>query len=438
MPDIEIAAGANSVVQWYGWGDPFQNYNEDEIVNTGFYTFREKYNCEIEVVECTYGERFSTLATLLTGGTPPDVMPGGSNATAIFPMRAIRSVVQAADPYIDFDDALWAPMKELADLFSLGDKHYQICITTKPSNVVVYNTRVLNEFGYEDPAELYWNDEWTWDKFYNMCLDFTDRDMDRFALDGYAYVGMFMESTGQQVLMHDENGYYSNIDSPEIERAMQMLYDLKKNDAMYSQSGRGVWALRGDGTFGSGMKDGLCLFYVIGESFFTNRVEEINSVWGDIGEGEIMFAPLPRDPQGDGVYYMASSFEDIKGSMGIIAGAPNPEGAALLASCIRFKAIDPVVIKIDEKQLKETYLWSDEMIEMSKECQRLAQEHFVMGSANNIPSSLSSVVSRLQDSIVRGGSNPSTWAQLKEANSDSFEYYIDELNALIDDFSQSN
>ena len=120
--------------------------------------------------------------------------------------------------------------------------------------------------------------------------------------------------------------------------------------------------------------------------------------------------------------------------MVLIENAPNPDGAMLLASCIRFKVIDPVVQQIDEKQLRTIYLWNDDMIEMSKECQRLSMEHFSMGVGGSLPDGLQSVISRFQDSIVRGGSNPSTWAQLKEANSDSLDYYIEELNNMVKDF----
>ena len=429
LPDSGVAAGANSVVQYFGWGDPFQNYSDDEIVNTGYWTFQEKYGGKIEFVETTYFEQSDDLANLIMAGTPPDTMTGGWS----FPMGAVQGTVQAIDPWIDIDDPLWSPMKELFDKFSIGGKHYQICIQTAPSNVVVYNRRVIDEFGFDEPATLYYNDEWTWAKFYEMCVDFSDPDEDRFALDGYAFNGMFVESSGQQYLMSDKNGlYYSNLDSPEIERGQNYLYDLLKNDCCY---GRGTWALRGD--FGAGMKEGKCLFCVIGESFFTAPVDEIEATWGAISEGELMFAPIPRDENGDGVYYMPSSFIDIKGSMVIINNARNPEGAALLASCIRFKAIDPIVIQIDERQLRDIYLWNDDMIEMSKECQRLAQANFLMGSANNIPSSLQSVYSRLENGIIRSGANPSTWAQLKEANGESFEYYIEELNAIIEEFSNS-
>lgn len=429
LPDASVAAGANSVVQYFGWGDPFQNYSEDEIVNTGYWTFQEKYNSKIEFVETTYFDATDDLAKLITADTPPDTMTGGWS----FPMGAVKGTVQAIDPWIDLDDPLWLPMKDLFDKFSIAGKHYQICIQTAPSNVVVYNRRVIQEYGFDEPADLYWNDEWTWKNFFDMCVEFSDPDDNRFALDGYAFAGMFIESSGQQYLKSDENGkYYSNLDSPEIERGQNYLYELIKNDCCY---GRGGWSLRGD--FGAGMKEGLCLFYIIGESFFTRPVDEVEAIWGSVTNNELMFAPLPRDENGDGIYYMPSSFIDIKGSMVIINNARNPEGAALLASCIRFKSIDPVVIKIDEKQLRDTYLWNDDMIEMSKECKRLADEIFIMGSANNIPNNLQSVCSRLSDSIVRGGSNPSTWAQLKEANVDSFEFYIEELNTIIDDFSNS-
>lgn len=185
------------------------------------------------------------------------------------------------------------------------------------------------------------------------------------------------------------------------------------------------------------MREGLCLFYVIGESFFTAPVEEVNAVWGDMSENEVMFAPLPRDESGDGIYYMPSSFIDIKGSLVIIKDAPNPEGAALLASCLRFKVIDPIVVAIDEQQLRDVYLWNDDMIDMSKECKRIADANFIMGAANNVPSNLQSVCDRLGRSIVRGGSSPSTWAQLKESNRDAFDYAIEELNSLIDEFAES-
>ena len=431
LPDADVAKGTGTVVNYLSWGDPYQNYSDDEIINTGYWTFENKYGGSINYIETDYFERFDELARQVTAGTPPDLFPGGSGSTACFPMRAIKGVTQPVDDYIDYDDPLWNPVKGVADFFRLGRKHYQIVIYSAPYSVCLYNRRVMSEYGYDDPADLYWNDEWTWDVFEDMCIDFSDPDEDRFALDGYWYAGGISDSTGQQILQIDENGkYYSNIDSPELERAWDLVYELCKNDCNYRDASGNRWALRNP----SGLKDGKLLFFIEAQNFFTAPVAEIENNYGAISEGELMFAPLPRDPNGDGNYYLMSDFDDINGALCIINNAKNPEGAALLASCIRFKRIDPVVQEIDRRQLKEVYLWSDEMLEMKNECQKIADSHYMFSPAGDLNSNLNDALG-FADAIPRSAS-PQTWASLKESNRDRIEYYIDELNALIDEYNQ--
>ena len=196
LPDADVAKGTGTVVNYLSWGDPYQNYSDDEIINTGYWTFENKYGGSINYIETDYFERFDELARQVTAGTPPDLFPGGSGSTACFPMRAIKGVTQPVDDYIDYDDPLWNPVKGVADFFRLGGKHYQIVIYSAPYSVCLYNRRVMSEYGYDDPADLYWNDEWTWDVFEDMCIDFSDPDEDRFALDGYWYAGGISDSTG--------------------------------------------------------------------------------------------------------------------------------------------------------------------------------------------------------------------------------------------------
>ncbi len=437
LPDISVAAGANSVVQFFGWGDPFQNYNEDEIVSLAYWTFQNKYNSSINYIETTYFERNDDLALLITSGSPPDMCIGGNGSTAMYPMNCIKEMVQPVDPWIDYNDPLWAPMKNLADLFTLHGEHYQITIDTAPSNVVLYNRRIMEEYGFDDPADLYWNDEWTWDVFYDMCMEFSDVDEDRFALDGYPYSSAMIEASGEQIMQIDENGrFYSNVDSPAIERAQDILYNLCKNDCNYRDASGNHWARRDQDGGPCGMKDGKLLFYILGESFFQQPVDTIEANFGAISEGELMFAPLPRDPLGDGTYFLASSFVDIYGCYCIVSNARNPEGAALLAACIRFKVIDPVVSNIATRQLKETYLWSDEMVEMSEECAKIAEAHRVFDLGGNLPDNLGNALNGISWAIARS-SDPQSWGQLKEQYREQLDYYIEELNSLIDDFNAS-
>ncbi len=265
-----------------------------------------------------------------------------------------------------------------------------------------------------------------------MCVEFSDPDEDRYALDGYAYQRGIIESTGQEILEIDENGvFYSNIDSPEIERAQSLIYDLVKNDCTYHE-GTDRWALRtkGGAQFGAGIADGLCLFYIIETSYFTMTVEEITPLWGDITEGEVMFCPLPRDDDGDGVYYLNSAPEGYM----LVTGGSNHAGAALLAACERFKIIDPTVVNIDQKQLKEIYYWTDEMLEMDSICYELASANQIMVLTGDLSDGLETALNSVLTNITRTN-EPSTWASIKETYRDQIDYYIDELNAMIDSYN---
>ena len=428
LPDAESAPGANTVVKYFSWVDYLQNYSEDEIVNTGYFTFQEKYGGSIEWIETTYEDKSNDLANLLLAGTPPDCTLTGTSNFAVFPMDCIKGQYQPVDQWIDYTDPLWADMADAAEYFALGRGHFSIVTDLTYKDVVPYNRRVIDEWGFDDPAELYANDEWTWEAFLEMCIDFSDPDEDRYALDGWGYDNALMESSGTDIVTYDteEQRFVSNLDDPRLERAANLIYELKRNDCIYPLWNNG-WALRGGEEIeGVGIKDGLTLFWLRGTWAFTAPVAEINQVWGDIEAGELMFVPIPRDSEGDGNYYCTTKSNGYC----MVKDGPNPEGVALLASCERFKILDPTVVDIDEKQLREVYKWSDEMIEMARTCNQIVADNPKMFYTGNLPQGLQDVYNTFDWNIRRSGAT-STWAQLKEQNQESFDYYIDELNSLI-------
>lgn len=433
LPPAESTAAAGTTIKWFSWYDSFHNYEEDEIVNTGYFTFTEKYGCEIEWIETDYFERTNDLANLVLASTSPDFSPCGTSNTAVFPYSCIKGMYQPIDDYIDYTDPLWAEMKDASEYFALGDKHFAIVTDVTFKDVVPYNRRVMDEWGFDDPAELYLNDEWTWDVFYNMCMDFSDGDENRYALDGWYYVnGLCEQSTGRTIIQKDEDGnFVSNIDDPVIEVAENIIYDLVKNNCTYRE-GTNFWAGRRDMEYGAGVKEGLCLFWICDKSGFTHPVDEINNIWGDIEAGELMFCPLPRYQDGDGIYYLNA----IPSGYMMCYGAENPEGVALLSACERFKILDPTVVDIDRKQLQETYKWTDEMLAMLDTCNDLVHQNTVMFYTGDLGQKLNDAYNRIDWGINRGGAN-SSWAQLKEANKESLEYCIEELNAVIADYLES-
>lgn len=432
LPDPETAAGANSVVQWFSWYDPFQNYSEDEIMNTGYYTFQEKYGGKVDWIEVEWGQRYDGVANLILSGDPPDLYPGEANT---FPNFAIKGLYDAVNKYIDYNDPLWADMKDYAyKYFSLGDNVYMMVTDRSFGTVCPYNKRVMDEWGFDDPAELFYNDEWTWDVFTEMCMEFSDPDEDRYALDGWYFYKSILRGTGSTIVSYDPNTnhFVSNLDLPGFDRAADMLYNLSVNNCMYPWYANG-WACRNSSIEGGGVRDGSCLFWPVSEWGFTGTVEEISAVWGDMTEGELMFVPLPRDPNGDGNYYLESS----PNGYCIIKSCKNPDGVALLVSCMRFKAIDPTVVDIDRKQLKEVYLWNQDMLDMHDYLQNLVDtsDYLIMSYDAGMGDMINDTVGTIEG--FSHSRNVSTWAQVKEANADKLQYAIDELNATVDAFIAS-
>ena len=90
-----------------------------------------------------------------------------------FPKGAIKAMFEPIDDVVDFSSDIWSSSQTLNDSFVFNGKHYVAAIDVKPQYVCTYNTKTISDFGYDDPAELYANDEWTWSKFTEMrCINY--------------------------------------------------------------------------------------------------------------------------------------------------------------------------------------------------------------------------------------------------------------------------
>ena len=427
LPDAETVACKDTVIRLYGYRNDLQNYSEQEMLQTGYWTFKEKYGCDIEWIECTFGERWTTLANLLLADDVPDFYAAWATD---FPYYSIKGMFQPVDDYIDYSDPLWSEMKYMADTyFSVGGRHYVFITDVIANCVVIYNRKVMDEWGFDDPAELFYNNEWTWDKMMDMSLDFTDAEDGRYAFNAWHTEEALFSSTGTYLVEFDpETGkYVSNLDDPRIERASNWLYDVMKNELCFPMWTNG-WNLNYSAE-GGGMKEGKTLFamdpwYVFDEC---RSAEEYDAVFGDIRAGDLMIVPVPRDPNGDGEYYIDSK---IKG-YNLIKGAPHPEAVALLAACDRFKTVDPTVTSFDRRQLQEKKGWTEEMLDMWDTMYEIAHSHntqIIFGEG------LGDRVAPIVDTVINYTRNGnSTFTQRKEQNSEKLDYYLEELNQMIEE-----
>lgn len=113
LPPVEETPTAGSTVKWLWDSDPFHNCSEDEIVNTGYFTFHNKYGCDVEWVETSYETKFNDLANLVLTGTSPDFFNANCNTF----IECIKGMLQPIDDYMDYSDPLWSGVKDFADRF---------------------------------------------------------------------------------------------------------------------------------------------------------------------------------------------------------------------------------------------------------------------------------------------------------------------------------
>ena len=403
-------------IKWFSHWDINPTEAEDKEIGADLALFKTKYNGKINWVQTTWETKFDDLAALVMSNDSPDFI--GADDMDVFPKGAIKSMIEPIDDYIDLSKPLWTDIKGATDKFMLGDKHYVSVIRTDPAYVFVYNKRTMEDNAYDDPAELFKEGKWNWDTFTEMCLDFTDAESDKYALDGWYYEKALQQSSGVPLIGITDGKLVNNISDPMIAKAQNMMYELQKNNVVYPKH-ENNWKLRGDAE-GSGMATGLTLFYPIGLWALENAPSTTVN-YGDVSKGEVMFVPVPCSADSD-KQYIPSRVHGFS----IVRNAQNPEGVAAFLECCRYAELDEAAHQITLDQYKDDYGWTDEMLEMRETIYELSAQNPVFDFEQGVSADLNSIC----DTAIRGTMNPQeskSWSQVVQENEKAIDYIIGEV-----------
>ncbi|MCC8042697.1 MAG: extracellular solute-binding protein [Oscillospiraceae bacterium] len=407
VEDVETLS--NPVVRWLSFWDLNPANGKPKSVELEL--FETKYGGTIEYIPTTYETRYSDLSTLVLSGDSPDLFPAADLDT--FPGKAVAGMLQPFDDYLDFDSDLWSEgAKKLSDAHTIDGKHYVAVVSTDAGCVIIYNKRIVAENGLDDPADLLAEDNWTWDTFKEMCLEFSDRESNKFAFDGWWFEINFLLTTGTPVISMDDGAITSNLNSAEMERAKNFMLELKRNDLPFPHD-EYDWQV-----YPSCISEGLTLFYPCG---IWALYEADLSAYGETDE--IMFVPMPRDPDAD-EYYLPSGVD----AYALCKGAQNPEGAAAFMKCKLIAVSDPAAQEIAEKQYREDYGWTDEMLEMWRITKDLTNENPDIDMYAGVSSDVYDMV---HNPIKDASYNGKEWSVTRDEISDAVQTALDELNAKI-------
>lgn len=306
--------------------------------------FEDTYGAKIEYIPTSTTSRFDDLATSIVGGTPPDIFIYEWRS---FPYDISKGQYQPVDSLIDWEEPMWADVKETADSFTWNGEHYiaPLGYSFSDTQVLMYNKRLVEEEGFDDPYELYKANEWDWDTFTSMMKTFVADGSDRFGIGGW-WANAFVYTSGDTMVTYDGNNFHNNLNSAKIERAQGVIEDLFKNNLVK----RG-WI---DGKSAFTSED--LLFYSMGTWAYNDAAKSMP-------DDTIQIVPFPRDPESDTYYVSNKVFAYMW-----VKGSENGDLVKAWFDCNRLVNFDPQYTEVTkQKYLENNSNWTSEMYDVAME-----------------------------------------------------------------------
>lgn len=302
--EVTVAEGAvadeidiqGKSLKWMGFYD-LNPTNDAPERSTELALFEDTYGAKVEYIATTNATQFDDLATAIIGGDSPDVFVYDWRA---FPYDINKGQFQPIDSLVDWEDPMWADVKEQADMFTWKGEHYvaPFGYGFNDFQILMYNATQMEQLGFDDPYELYEKDEWTWDVFVDMMKTYVDGDESLYGISGW-WANAFVYTAGDTMVTYDGEKFTNNLYSPKIEKAQLVIEDMWKSGLVK----RG-W-VGGESAF----VNYDCLFYSMGTWAF-------EAAQAAVPEDEIKVVAWPRDPDGTDYYMNKRIFSHmwVKGS----------------------------------------------------------------------------------------------------------------------------
>ncbi len=372
--------------------------------------FEEKFGGVVKYYPTTFENQFNDLSTAILGGEGIDFFPIGS--LGFYINCSANGMFQPVDDYVDFNSELWSDVKSANDMLMINGKHYSLVNAVTAGEVVIYNKKTIEERGLDDPAELLKNGNWNWDTYRNMLAEFVDNDNGRYGIDGWWIEQPLYLTTGKSLISLDNGVVSSNMKSPELERAMNYIYDLNKNSYLIDKEMFG-WTTN-EAFIGTGEE----LFFPCG----LWKIQTAKQQWAEIFGEDLMFVPQPKDPEAD-KYYLPGGLEGYQ----MCKGAQNPEGVVKFVECALTVAQDEELSKLNHQKLIDDYGWREDMADMLFTVNEMTKENPVF----ELYSGTSSDIKSLLDTAKTEASRGTDWNTTVGTYSDTIDTLVDEINQKL-------
>ena len=421
-----IPDGSEKELEWLSYFDINPTKKEPEK-RTDLTLFEEKGG-KIKYSQTSSMNKYDKLAARLMSNNPPDMFWYEQSMT--FPANCIKEMFQPVDDIVDFDSAMWSDVKNVAEQFTLNGKHFVAPINFLPGSVITYDKSMIDAAGLDDPYELYQNNEWNWDNWYDMMSEFVSNapaDVERFGINGW-FQTQVIQQTGKTMVNYDGEKFTNNINDPDIERAEDLLYQVGKNNLV-----NGNWL----GNAKQALKDGNLLFYCMGTWAMTG-----NNGPSDADTWRVV--PVPSDPNTD-EKYMTS---DMTAYMWV-RGSTAKEAVKCWYECCRMANTDETYKENGkEKFLNANPNWTEDMYQVIVDCSS-SEYNQVFDYGYGISSTMSDdnanedgncVTRKLYEYTNKADENGKqfSWTELRESYSATVDAELKTINDAVVAFNKKN
>ncbi len=399
----------NKTIKWMA------NWGFTDGTHVEYAVFQERYGGKVEETIVDWSVRYEKLATAINGNEGIDFFPAG-DADA-FPKGAIKSMFAPVDDYIDFNTELWSDVKAVNDMLKWDGKHYVMCTNISGGNTAVfYNRKTIEEYGLDDPAELFKEGKWDWNTFKGMLEEFSDPDNGLYGLDGYWTEAALSLTTGVPYVGLKDGKLVNNLRDPNLERVQNFMADLHRSGCVIDKE-KFDW-----NEMPTFIGEGKELFYPCG----LWAVYKSPSEWQKTLGKDAFFVPMPKDPEAD-EYYIPATVEGFL----MVSGGKNPEGVAKFVECKRATLLNKAMDDIGNNLLIDSFGWTQEMIDMRDAMTELAIKNpvfdFYTGVSADVTDTLDSGEYGIRASLQGGVS----WAETVSACYNVMDTLIKDANEGI-------
>ncbi|MBO5725746.1 MAG: extracellular solute-binding protein [Clostridia bacterium] len=209
-----------TTVKFLNWYDPMQR-EEKAVIEA----FESKSGIDVEIIVKTYGPEYNaSLASFVATGDSPDVI------RMLAPYAASLKSLQPIDvTEFDFSDKAWD--KEAQAAYTVDGKTYGVNLRYSPfflPAIMFYNKATMEEYGYDDPYELWKKGEWTWEKLTEMCEDFVKTQPDYHGMAMLPYGDLPAMSAGIDWMKYDGKAYTVDLTDADMLSKWQFSLENKK------------------------------------------------------------------------------------------------------------------------------------------------------------------------------------------------------------------